>query len=109
MFKFLRDAQSEIEHVVWPTRNETHKYMVYNIIVIVFVTVLLMVLGYLIQAGLVAIRDQFDHDISPIDTMSADTITQSELDDITTALEQKMDQSGSLSWEWVIPTDSTIE
>ncbi|MFZ2255982.1 MAG: preprotein translocase subunit SecE [Patescibacteria group bacterium] len=92
MFKFLRDAQAELEHVVWPTPNETKKYMMYNIVVIVVVTVLLMALGFLIQSGLVAVRGLFPHDIvSPV----SDTVTQGELDDITEALEQKLSQSGA--------------
>lgn len=103
MFKFFRDAQSELEHVVWPTPNETKKYMMYNIIVIVTVTTLLMVLGYLIQSGLVAIRGQFDHDAPVLDTTTSDTVTQSELDDIKEALEQKMTQSGSISGEAIYP------
>lgn len=49
MFKFLRDAKSEIEHVVWPTPKETKKYMYYNIAVIVVVSVFLMILGYILQ------------------------------------------------------------
>ena len=91
MLKFLRDAQSELEHVVWPTPNETKKYMNYNVVVIVIVTVLLMVLGYLIQLGLVAIRNSFTHE--PITTEASDTITQGELDDITDAIERKKAES----------------
>jgi preprotein translocase SecE subunit len=97
MFKFFRDAQSELEHVVWPTPNETKKYMTYNIIVIIVVTTLLMVLGYLIQSGLVAIRGQFDHELPTIETTASDTVTRDELDEITQALEAKMAQSGSTS------------
>jgi preprotein translocase SecE subunit len=95
MFKFLRDAQAELEHVVWPTPNETKKYMMYNVVVIVALTAVLMVLGYLIQSGLVAIRGQFDHETPTVETTTSDTVTHSELDDITEALEQKMAQSGS--------------
>jgi preprotein translocase SecE subunit len=76
MFKFLRDAQAELEHVVWPTPNETKKYMMYNVIVIIAVTALLMVLGYLIQTGLVAIRGQFDHEAPILETTTSDTVTQ---------------------------------
>ena len=90
MFKFFKDAQAELEHVVWPTPNETKKYMIYNIVVIISLTILLMILGYLIQSGLVAVRAQFSHDdVIP----TTDTVTQSELDSFTDALEQKMSQS----------------
>lgn len=87
MFKFLRDAQWELEHVVWPTPNETKKYMMYNVVVIIVTTVFLVVLGYFIQSGLVAVRAQFPHEAIAVDTSG--TVTQSELDDITDAIEKK--------------------
>jgi hypothetical protein len=55
-----------------------------------------MVLGYLIQSGLVAIRGQFDH-VPPTLETSTDTVTRDELNEITQALEAKMAQSGSTS------------
>jgi preprotein translocase SecE subunit len=94
MFKFFRDAQSELEHVVWPTPNETKKYMVYNIIVIVIVTLLLMVLGYMIRLGLTSFRTLVN-DGQVTQTTTTDAVTHDELDDITKALEAKKAQSGA--------------
>ncbi len=100
MFKFIRDALAEFEHVVWPTPNETRKYMYYNIVVIVVLTVFLVILGYVIQESLMAARKTIPHD--PVVIENQDTVSQSELDDITAALEKKKAQS------WSTDTGATI-
>lgn len=100
MFKFLRDAKSEIEHVVWPTPTETKKYMYYNISVIVVLAIFLMFLGYILQTSLSATRSLFPHE-ALIDT--TDTVSQSELDDITEAIEKKQ-QTDALN----ITNDTTV-
>ena len=46
MFSFIKNAISELEHVVWPTDAESKKYMTYTIGVIVIVAALLAVIGY---------------------------------------------------------------
>ncbi len=93
MFKFIRDALSEFEHVVWPTPNETRKYMYYNIAVIVVLTVFLMTLGYVIQESLTAARKSIPRDSVAIE--STDTVPQADLDAIEAALAKKQAQSGS--------------
>lgn len=108
MFKFLRDAQSELEHVVWPTPNETKKYMTYNVIVIVVLTVFLMILGYLIQSGLVSLRTLLN-DGQVNQTVTSDTVTQGELDDITEALEAKMAQSGATIEQSITATGMSVD
>jgi preprotein translocase SecE subunit len=93
MFKFIRDALSEFEHVVWPTPTETKKYMYYNVVVIVTLAIFLMVLGYLVQQSLVFTRSQFPHD--PVSTSSSSELaTQSEVDAIAESL-QKSIQTGA--------------
>jgi preprotein translocase SecE subunit len=93
MFKFIRDALSEFEHVVWPTPNETRKYMYYNVATIIVLTMFLMTLGYVIQESLTAARKSIPHD--PVVIENSDTVTRSELDEITAALEKKKTQSGA--------------
>ena len=100
MFKFIRDALSEFEHVVWPTPTETRKYMYYNVATIVTLTIFLMTLGYVIQESLTAARKSIPHD--PVVIENQDTVSQSELDDITAALEKKKAQS------WSTDTGATI-
>jgi preprotein translocase SecE subunit len=93
MFKFIRDALSEFDHVVWPTPNETRKYMYYNIAVIAVLTVFLMSLGYVIQESLTAARKSIPHDAVVIE--NSDTVPQADLDAIEAALAKKQAQSGS--------------
>lgn len=61
MIKFIKHAFSELEHVVWPTPEESKKYMIYTVGVIIVMATLLAILGYGIRAGLVSVRGQFDH------------------------------------------------
>ncbi len=61
MIKFIKHAFSELEHVVWPTAEESKKYMIYTVGVIIIMATLLAILGYTIRTGLVSVRGQFDH------------------------------------------------
>lgn len=104
MFKFIRDALSEFEHVVWPTPTETRKYMYYNVATIVALTIFLMTLGYVIQESLTAARKSIPHD--SVIVSSEEPATQADLDALTTALEKKKAQS-DLSNTGVTVTVST--
>jgi preprotein translocase SecE subunit len=53
MSNFIKDALSELEHVVWPTSAESKKYMIYTIGVIITMAALLAVLGYALRGSLV--------------------------------------------------------
>jgi len=48
MSNFIKEATTELEHVVWPTPAENQKYMVYTIGVIITVGIFLAILGYLV-------------------------------------------------------------
>lgn len=81
MFNFITEANTELEHVVWPTPAENKKYMIYNVGVIIVLTIFLAILGYGVTNGLRLARDQFPHDVAPISTVSGeDTMSQAELD-----------------------------
>lgn len=58
MFRFIQEAFGEFEHVVWPTKTETTKYMRYVIGVIVILTIFLSVLGYLFTNSLALSREK---------------------------------------------------
>ena len=58
MFKFFKEAFSELEHVVWPTPKETKKYMTYTVGVIVFAGLFLMVTGFIFRSSLLFARTE---------------------------------------------------
>lgn len=57
MLKFLRESIKEFDHVVWPTRAETKKYLSIVSSIIVALTVILFVLGSVFTSSLFALRD----------------------------------------------------
>jgi preprotein translocase SecE subunit len=83
MSNFITEANTELEHVVWPTPAENKKYMIYTVGVIIVIGIFLAVLGYGVTNGLRLARDQFPHDVTPTTTVSGeDTMSQAELDKI---------------------------
>ncbi len=93
MFKFIQEALTELEHVVWPTPNETKKFMTYTVGTIVVLASLLAVLGYGIRFVLTEVRAQFPHE-APETTVSAeDTVSQEEFDTLTKNLEKKQNSN----------------
>ena len=82
MLKFIREASSELEHVVWPTPKENKKYMMYTIGVIVVIGLFLSILGFFISNWLSMTRNQFPHDALLSTVSGEDPLTQKELDTI---------------------------
>ncbi len=81
MSNFITEANTELEHVVWPTPAENKKYMIYTVGVIVSLAIFLAVLGYSITNSLKIVRDQFPHDALPTATVSGeDTMSRADLD-----------------------------
>ena len=81
MSNFITEANTELEHVVWPTPAENKKYMIYTVGVIVVLAIFLAILGYGVTNGLKLARDQFPHDAPTTTTVSGeDTMSQAELD-----------------------------
>ncbi len=81
MSNFITEANTELEHVVWPTPAENKKYMIYTVGVIVVLAIFLAVLGYSVTNGLKLARDQFPHDAPATATVSGeDTMSKAELD-----------------------------
>ncbi len=90
MIKFIKHAFSELEHVVWPTAEESKKYMMYTVGVIIIMATLLAILGYGIRGGLVAVRGQFDH--VPLSTQTVsweDLATQADLEKLQAEFAKK--------------------
>jgi preprotein translocase SecE subunit len=80
MSHFIKKSLEELEHVVWPTKSESQRYMLYTVGTIIITATLLAVVGYFISTGLAGVRQMFDHP-NPIMTQSgADSVTQAELD-----------------------------
>lgn len=61
MSNFIQKAFGELEHVVWPTKKETRKYMSYTMSIIVIMTIVLSVLGYTFRF----ILDQTKYAVNP--------------------------------------------
>ncbi len=80
MKNFIKESLEELEHVVWPTEQETRTYLNYNLFTIISLTILLVTMGFLIRNGLSSARDLFPHTAV---TQSADApATKAELDDL---------------------------
>lgn len=106
MFKFIQEALTELEHVVWPTQNETKKYMTYTVGTIVVLASLLAILGYGIRFALTEIRAQFPHEVQQ--TVSGeDTVTQEELDNLTKNIEKR--KKAAVSGEVITVDTGAIE
>lgn len=52
LFQFFKDSINELSHVVWPTKKESRTYMIYVVGVIVFMSILLAVFGFIFKTGL---------------------------------------------------------
>ena len=97
MFKFIKEALLEFEHVVWPTPTETKKYMNYTIGAIIVLGLFLAILGYGMRESLAFTRAQFPHTASETTVSGEEFATQAELDALTEAIEKKKAQSGTLT------------
>ena len=62
MIQFIKDALTELEHIVWPTPNESKNYMLYTVGTIIVLGIFLAVMTYAIRSGLVFTRGQFPHE-----------------------------------------------
>ena len=82
MSNFITEANTELEHVVWPTPAENKKYMIYTIGVIVVLGIFLAVLGYAVTNWLALARAQFPHDAISSTVSGEDTMSQTELDEL---------------------------
>ncbi len=79
MKNFIKESLAELEHVVWPTEQETRTYLNYNLFTIISLTILLVTMGFLIRNGLSATRDLFPHTAA---TQSEAPATKAELEDL---------------------------
>jgi preprotein translocase SecE subunit len=90
MLKFIKNAIAELEHVVWPTPNESKKYMIYTVGVILIMASLLAIIGYTLRWSLWYIRDQFDHEALSPATGSEETLaTEEELKKLQEQISKK--------------------
>ncbi len=91
MANFFTEAFQELEHIVWPTDKETRRYLTITVVIIVFMTTLLAILGYIFSNSLISIRAQFPHTT----TTTADTpATQEDLNNLYQYLGGQVTTSG---------------
>ncbi len=91
MANFFTEAFQELEHIVWPTDKETRRYLTITVVIIVFMTTLLAILGYIFSNSLTSIRAQFPHTT----TTTADTpATQEDLNNLYQYLGGQVTASG---------------
>ncbi len=109
MFRFFSEAKQELEHVVWPTANETKKYMTYTVGVIIFMSILLQVLGLTLRSGLSIVRDQFPHE-TITSTVSGEAGTSADLENIINSLSGKLSGTGTIkNSSGTVKSDGVIE
>lgn len=97
MFKFIQEALTELEHVVWPTPNETKKYMTYTVGVIIILATLLAMLGYGIRYTLSGVRSSgiFPHEAIQTTVSGEDIATQEDLNNLLDSIEKNKSSSGT--------------
>ena len=93
MANFFTEAFQELEHIVWPTDKETRRYLTITVVIIVFMTTLLAILGYIFSNSLTSIRAQFPHTT----TTTADTSATQE--DLNNFLDQYLSGQVTASGE----------
>ncbi len=104
MSNFIKDAQGELEHVVWPTNNETKRYMAYTVGTIIIMATILAVIGFGFQQSLRSVRALFPHDAIP-NIVSGEATTSDDANQLIESLQKKQteSQSGSIN---TLPTNS---
>jgi preprotein translocase SecE subunit len=87
--KFFKNAMSELEHVVWPTAQESKRYMLYTIMTIIIMGTLLAIIGYFLRNGMATLRGQFEH--VPLETTVSgeDFVTEEELQKLQEEAEKR--------------------
>ncbi len=85
MIQFIKDALTELEHIVWPTPTESKKYMIYTVGTIIVLGVFLAVVGYALRSGLVFIRSQFPH--TPLTEQTVSGESSGSVDDVQKVLD----------------------
>lgn len=95
MFKFIQEALTELEHVVWPTPTETKKYMTYTVGVIIVLATFLALLGYGIRFSLTGIRAQFPHEAIQTTVSGEENATQEDLNNLLDSIEKNKSSSGT--------------
>lgn len=104
MFKSIKNAFSELEHVVWPTEAESKKYMVYTVGAIIFMGAFLALIGYMLSGSLSGVRGQFSqyHAQTPVVSGSGeDLVTEADLENLqkAAAVKQAADNASGITIE----------
>ncbi len=107
--QFIKDAFTELEHIVWPTPNESRKYMLYTIGTIIVIGLFLAAAGYLIRSGLVITRDQFPHETISTPTVSGEVdATEQDLQNILDQVQVENQSTETTISPQVLTPDTTL-
>lgn len=85
MLTSIKNAFSELEHVVWPTETESKKYMLYTVGIIIILSLFLAIIGYFLSGSLSGVRGQFSEYHTPITSPSVsgeDLATEADLQNL---------------------------
>ncbi len=94
MSNFIKDAQDELEHVVWPTDKETKRYMIYTVGTIIIMATILAIIGFGFQKSLHSVRAIFPHDTLP-SIVSGEATTIDDTNELIESLQKKQTESES--------------
>jgi len=57
MITFLKDSFRELQHVVWPTKEETIRYFIMVLTTLTIFTIYLAIANFVFTEGLFALKD----------------------------------------------------
>ena len=112
MSNFIKNALSELEHVVWPTEAESKKYMIYTVWVIIVMASLLSLIWYMLRGSLVTVRDQFSeyHTTPVVSTVSGEELaTEADLENLKQAIVKKRASQSGTTNSGQLGTGMTID
>ena len=70
--KFIKDSVREFKHVVWPTREETKKYFVIVLVVLILFGLYLFIANTIFSKGVFGVRDYINPSSSVNDGVELD-------------------------------------
>jgi preprotein translocase SecE subunit len=82
IIQFIKDAITELEHIVWPTPTESKNYMMYTVGTIVVIWIFLAVMASILRSGLQTARAQFPHTPLSSQTVSWEVDVDSIIDKV---------------------------
>lgn len=109
MIEFIRDSFRELEHVVWPSKSDSRKYMYYTVGIIVFMTLYLSLLGYMFRSTFKEARHQINPNAGITTTTDSTPATQKDLEDLYKQFNMTgLINSGNVNTGTTVTTGTTL-